>query len=307
MKLFATLHSHTTYSDGHYTPTELVRLAKDEGYGAVAITDHDTVGAWDEMKRECERVGMEYLFAAEFTAPLKAIGEEFHIVGFNFDRDYAPMREYFHQRAVSETYQTRAHLEKALELGVVEGVSWEEVISYNKGVRWICNEHVFRVMKSKGMATEADYWKFREAFMPLRRLVEPTYDFLGPNEIIKLIHDAGGIAVIAHPHAQLQYMDMLMDMGIDGVEVWHQMLTRAEKLEALALAERHGLYVSGGSDHQGILGGQYDRHPNPKATYYYAPECSLGTTKEFFDEIKRGRMTENRSKYFNKIIAKMTT
>ena len=307
MKLFASLHSHTTYSDGHYTPAELVRLAKDEGYGAIAITDHDTVDAWDEMRCECERVGLDYLYAAEFTAPCSEIGKEFHIVGFNFDRNYAPMRDYIYQRAVSECYQTRNTLERALELGTIKNVSWEEVLSCNPGISWICNEQIFRTLKLKGMLTEAEYWNFRDALRAGEERAEPLYAYLQAAEVIKLIHDAGGIAVIAHPHGQLQYMNMLLEMGIDGVEVWHQLLTRTEKLEALSLAERHGLYVSGGSDHQGILGGQYERHKDPKATYYYAPECTLGTTKEFFDEIKNGKLSAKRSEYFSRIINEMTT
>ena len=307
MKLYASLHSHTTYSDGHYVPSELVRLAKEEGYGAIAVTDHDTVDAWDEMREACERVGLEYLYAAEFTAPCRALGKEFHIVGFNFDRDYAPMRDYVYQRAVSESYRTRNVLERALEIGALSSVSWEEVLACNPRDSWICNEQIFRTLKAKGMVTEAEYWSFRDALKAGEIPSEPLYDYLQADAVIKLIHDAGGIAVLAHPHEQLQYLDRLIDMGIDGVEVWHQMLTRTEKLEALSIAEEQGLYVSGGSDHQGILGGQYERQKDYKATYYYAPECTLGTTKAFFDEIKNGALSANRNEYFSEIIAKMTT
>ena len=67
MKKYANLHSHSTHSDGVYTPEELVRIAKDEGYSALAITDHDVATAYPELKATCDKVGMEAIFGCEFT------------------------------------------------------------------------------------------------------------------------------------------------------------------------------------------------------------------------------------------------
>ena len=79
---YANLHLHSTHSDGVYSPTELVKIAKEEGYKALAITDHDVASAYDELKSACEREGMECIFGVEFT-----VSEPFpfHIVGFDFD------------------------------------------------------------------------------------------------------------------------------------------------------------------------------------------------------------------------------
>lgn len=68
MKLYANLHTHSTHSDGKYSPEEMVKVAKAEGYKALAITDHDTATAYPFLKAECEKEGLDCIFGVEFTA-----------------------------------------------------------------------------------------------------------------------------------------------------------------------------------------------------------------------------------------------
>ena len=91
MKPYANLHTHSTHSDGQYTPAELAAVAKAEGYRALAITDHDTATAFPELKDACAREGLECIFAVEFSVrePIPC-----HVVGFDFDPEYPPMKEY---------------------------------------------------------------------------------------------------------------------------------------------------------------------------------------------------------------------
>ena len=91
MKLYATLHSHSTHSDGVYTPTELVQVAKNEGYKAIALTDHDVASGAPEMRKACAEEGLEYLFGCEFSSPWKAKGIDFHITAYHFDPEYGPV------------------------------------------------------------------------------------------------------------------------------------------------------------------------------------------------------------------------
>lgn len=109
-------------------------------------------------------------------------------------------------------------------------------------------------------------------------------------EIIQLIRDAGGIAILAHPHEQLQYMEALMEMGICGLELSHHLLTPEEQAAAMQLALEKNLYISGGSDHRGQCSGYYERYTTPEECPYYVPPLSFGTSKEFFDEIKNKRI-----------------
>ena len=85
MKQYANLHLHSTHSDGVYTPAELVRIAKDEGYRALALTDHDTTTGNADMRRECEAAGLDFIFGCEFSSPWRERRINFHIVGFDFD------------------------------------------------------------------------------------------------------------------------------------------------------------------------------------------------------------------------------
>ena len=68
MEFYGMLHGHSTHSDGVLTPAEMVKVAKDEGYKAIAITDHDTATAYPELKAACEAEDMECLFGVEFSS-----------------------------------------------------------------------------------------------------------------------------------------------------------------------------------------------------------------------------------------------
>lgn len=297
MKYYANLHTHSTHSDGKYTPAELARIAAKEGYKAAAVTDHDAATGYPEFKAECDKLGIECIFGVEFTGRSKTLkradgrSENFHLTAYHFDPEYPPMKEYLAGMGLRETDQTRVLFERGLEEGLISGITWQEVLDYNKGVIWLCNEHVFRAMKSKGLVTDLDYPNFfRTIFGARRHQVPPAYPFKSAEEVIKLVHDAGGIIFVAHPHNQLQHIDALMELGIEGLEVWHPDLTEEEKEQAYKIGIEKGLYISGGSDHSGLCGGEYDNYEDPKSTHFWLEPCSVGTTKEFFDEIKNRKI-----------------
>ena len=292
MKFYANLHMHSTHSDGKYNPEELAHIAKEEGYKAIAVTDHDTATGYAELKEECDKQGLQCIFGVEFSAPCPQLkkndgtGEEFHLTAYHFDAEYPEMKEYLQQMALRETDQTRILFERGLAEGMLHDITWDEVLEYNKDIAWLCNEHVFRAMKAKGLVTDLDYFDFFYSIYGDRRgEVPPSYPFKDAEEIIKLVHDAGGIIFVAHPHKQLQHIDALIAMGIDGMEVWHPDLTEEEKEEAYRIAREKNLYISGGSDHSGLCGGEYSGFENPEESEYYLEPCSVGTTEEYFIEI----------------------
>ena len=295
MKQFANLHLHSTHSDGVYTPEQLVRVAKNEGYRALALTDHDTVSGNDEIRAVCEREGLEYIFGCEFSSPWRERRTNFHIVGFDFDPEYPEMKEYLAQRSFCEAEQTRILFERGLSEGLLHDIAWEEVLDYNRGVTWLCNNHVFNTMKAKGLATDLDYMNFfRTVYGKRRGEVKPPFEFLPIDKMLRLIRDAGGFAVLAHPHNQLCAVPDLVGMGLSGIEVWHKLPTDEERLEALALAKKYNLFISGGSDHEGLCGGYYSTSEHPEETEFYAPELSLGTQEFFFREIKARTLSPDR-------------
>ena len=303
LKQYASLHMHSTHSDGVYSPKELVEIGKKEGYKALALTDHDTVTGNAEVMGECKKAGLDAIFGIEFSSECAEFKRGFHITAFNFDPEYPEMKEYLYKLSEKETDQTRQLFHRGVEIGYIKGITWEEVLEYNKGITWLCNEHVFRAMKAKGLITDLDYPEFFETcFGKYRSMVPPTCEFMEAEELIPLIHRAGGIAVLAHPNNQLRCVERLVEMGLDGIEIWHSLLDIKERRAALELAKKYDLYVSGGCDHEGLLGGEYARYEHPEDTIYWLEPLSAGTQEFFFNEIKNMKKSPDRATEFDKLL-----
>ena len=146
-------------------------------------------------------------------------------------------------------------------------VMWVE--EFNVDIRWFTAGHVFRAMKAKGLITDDERGAlFEKCFSREQKIAAPkSYGFPPIEEFIPAVHDAGGIILVAHPHERLEDVRMLTELGIDGLEVWHSELPAWERRDALRLALDYDLYVSGGDDHSGLLGGSYgrDEHPDRKS------------------------------------------
>lgn len=293
MEFYANLHNHTTHSDGVYAPGEIVKVAKEEGYSAIAITDHDAATGYPELLEACRKENMECIFAVEFSVLYKDRG--CHIVAFDFDPEYPPMKEYLRKMGARQTDNTKKCFDESVAEGDISGVTWEEIEEANKGVIWLCNNHVFKVMKKKGIVSQENYmpW-FRKNFGARGGKYPPLYPFNNLPDMVKLIKEAGGFAVIAHPtDANLEDMEYLIECGIEGLEVWHPDLDEEQRIRAYKIALEKNLYISGGSDHSGFCGGLYDSFPTEeelKKSYNYIEPFSVGTTKEYFREIKERKL-----------------
>ena len=286
MKPYANLHTHSVHSDGKFSPRELVRIAWEEGYRALAVTDHDTVTANPEVAACCRELGMEYMFGAEFTSG------PFHIVALDFDPEYPEMREYLNKMLERQQHETKTVLHWAQAKGALTGITWEDVVACNPGISWLCNEHVFRTLKSKGLMTDLDYYDFYVThFYEQRRQVPQLHGFLEPKDMIGLIRRAGGIPILAHPHGQLDRVEELVSYGLLGIEVYHPDMLPQEQRQALALAYEKGLFISGGTDHSGLCGGMYSSFENPEESTYYLEPQSHGTLEEHFRELKSRRLS----------------
>ena len=290
VRSYANLHLHSTHSDGVYTPAQLAQIAYDEGYRAMALTDHDTVTGNPEAKEACEKLGMGFLFGAEFTV---AKPDRYHIVGLEFDPTYPPMADYLAQMGERETHQTREIFSMAVQNGGITGITWEEVLEYNKGIVWLCNNHVFRAMQAKGLVKESDYMDFfRRNYQTQRSLIPPLRPFKTTREIIDLIHQAGGLVIYAHPTrpwGTAEDIYRLANMGVDGVEVRHPDVPEEEQPQVRKIAEELGLYVSGGSDHSGLCGGYYASFPTEeelKASHFYITPCAAGASEAEFNALR---------------------
>lgn len=307
MKHYANLHMHSTHSDGRYTPEELARIAKELGYGAIALTDHDTVTGNAPMKAECDRLGLECIYGAEFCARFGTTGHVLHTAAFHFDAEHPKIQELISRMATRYAGITMDLFDIAVKNGQIKGISWDEVLELNPGIRWLTGNHVFSAMKAKGLlSTDEEKIAFLQScFGTENKKALPKKDrpgFINVEEYIPIIHEAGGIVLVAHPHNQLTDVKLLTEIGIDGLEVWHSELPAPERREALKLAMEHDLYVSGGDDHSGLLGGQYYRFEHPEETKYYFPARTLGTTQYFFEEIRDMKKKPDRKEVMRELL-----
>jgi hypothetical protein len=136
--------------------------------------------------------------------------------------------------------------------------------------------------------------------------VKSEVDFLNSDKLIELVHAAGGIACAAHPTLLCDHSDAanaLVGYGIDGLEVWHSLLTGANRRKVLEIARKNNLYVSGGADHSGLLGGQYSRFEKPEETRFYFPPLTLGTTRYFYEEIRDKKKKADRLDVMDRMLA----
>lgn len=288
MDFYANLHLHSTHSDGTLTPEELVIAAKGEGYKALAITDHDTATAYPELQEACRKHDMECIFGTEFSV-FEPYGT--HLVAFHYDPEYPEMKKYLADMAwVCET-TTKGCFNEAVENGNISGITWQEVLDYNKGIAWLCNNHVFRAMQAKGLVEESEYmaW-FLKNFEAQRAKYKPDFDFRTLPEMIDLVHRAGGIAVIAHPDKNhFDNIEQITEWGIDGIEVEHPDLNREQRDKAMEIAKKYNFLISGGSDHSGLCSGLYGSYPDEetlKKSHTYIEPLSCGTSYEYYMQIK---------------------
>ena len=189
----ADLHCHSTYSDGNHSPAELIDMAKSAGLGGLSITDHDTIESYPEAAAYAQNQQFQLLAGVEFSAQYR--GTSVHILGYAFSPENP------HLLAFCQKHKTRREnrQHKILELLAAQGITiTEEEIRRISPEGSLGRPHIAQALLEKGYAKS-----IKEAL--LRFLVEgqPAYVQGNPfsaEETIEVIHEAGGLAIIAHPH-----------------------------------------------------------------------------------------------------------
>ena len=243
------LHMHSTASDGACAPADVVAAARAAGIAAIALTDHDTVAGLPEAQEAGRRLGVRVITGVELSADEE--GREIHLLGLHLGRTdaiegtMATLREARIDRA-------RRMVDRLNALGVP--VTFEAVLA-QAGRGAIGRPHVARAIVAGGWASEPrevfDRWlgHGRPANVPKARLTVA--------EAIRLVHDAGGLAVVAHPGVDMTRarLEQYASVGLDGIEVWHPSHGPDEIRRLRALADHLGLVASGGSDWHGAAEG----------------------------------------------------
>ena len=285
---YANLHLHSTYSDGVLTPRQLCEKARELGYSALAITDHETCEGYAEARDVCRELGLETIIGIELYAKIEGI-PSFHLTALDFDPKHPAMADYLSRMWETALLDTKGRFERLSAADRLYGLSWEELCEdWDIERNWLCNEQVFASLcKRKGL-TQADYWHFSRTWGEARVPLSPTFS-KDPAVVIRTVRDAGGIPILAHPHNQVQHLPTLCDMGLLGVEYDHPDLQSLDAYQAQEYAAAHNLYLSGGTDHTGLLANfTVERGEHPTACYNLplATDVRCGVTREEFEALK---------------------
>lgn len=250
MKNYIDLHTHSHYSDGTMSPYELVALAKRCGLKAVSLTDHDTSDGIKEFMKAGKEFGIETIPGIEFSCI--STGET-HILGYNMDTDNADFVNSI-ETAKKLRRENNIRTQDALKsLGF--DVTVEEVRKISP-VGNLGRAHFARVMADKGYVSSP-----KEAFDLYLKKGKPAFNslrLLEPEDAIRIIKNAGGTAFLAHLHLTKmqgqeleEYLVRLKNAGLDGIEGYYSEYTDEMQKEYQALAEKHNLLLSGGTDFHG--------------------------------------------------------
>ncbi|MBF0530108.1 MAG: PHP domain-containing protein, partial [Deltaproteobacteria bacterium] len=245
------LHAHTTASDGSLTPTALVDLAKSIGLKALAITDHDTLAGLEPALARGREIGLEVVPGVEISAEFKP--GAMHILGYDLDFQNIELISKLQQLQESRRTRNPKIVAKLNDLGIP--ITLEEVLAVTGGGQ-IGRPHFAKVLAGKGYVTTV-----QEAFdRYLKKGASAYVDKFRftPAEAVDLIRSAGGLPVLAHPlslnlspEALENLLIDLVKAGMVGLETYYSEHSPEVTRDYIALADRIGLAVTGGSDFHG--------------------------------------------------------
>jgi 3',5'-nucleoside bisphosphate phosphatase len=254
------LHTHSTASDGTLAPAALMRAAAAAGLAGIALTDHDTGNGLVEAAAEAARLGIRFVPGVEISASYPLPGT-LHILGYFVDAGSAGMAAMSALLLEARAARNPRIIARLNELGcrvtmeMVENIARERVAPGQPIV--VGRPHIAEALVRA--ACVASLKQAFDVYLDVKGAAYFSKERLTPRQAIACIHEAGGVAAIAHP-VQLgcanpahlaTVVNHLKEAGMDGIEVWH--CDQDERFSALALelAKRYDLVPTGGSDFHG--------------------------------------------------------
>ncbi|MGD8305805.1 MAG: PHP domain-containing protein [Ignavibacteria bacterium] len=245
MKNKVDLHSHTNYSDGFYTPGELLERAKKVGIDILSITDHDSVNAIAEANVIGRKLGIEIVPGVEISSDLR--GAEVHILGYFININNKDLEHYLEFFREERILRASRIISKLNNLGI--SLTLDDVLKIAK------NSAVGRPHIAQAMVEKKQVESYFEAFNKYIKNGGPAYEkkvHLSPQSAFKIISDAGGLSFIAHPANMPQNLiKELIEAGADGIEVIHPSHNNELVRFYRGIVNEYYLLESGGSDFHG--------------------------------------------------------
>jgi predicted metal-dependent phosphoesterase TrpH len=271
--MFVDLHLHTSFSDGTYTPEELTLQAQRCGLRGVALTDHDTVEGCPRMAAACQAARIEFVPACELTAEYE--GHELHLLGYFIDIQHPALLTEMSKFQEVRQSRVREMVVRLNEMGF--GLQAQTVFAL-ANCRSPGRPHVARALVRERLCGSLD-----EAFERFLKRGKPAWvpKFkISATDAIALLHQAGGIVVMAHPGLNRtdEIIPALVEAGMDGLECFHSKHSTPITEHYLQMADKYGLLVTGGSDCHGNSKGK------PLIGTIKVPYTHLQTLKDRWQE-----------------------
>jgi predicted metal-dependent phosphoesterase TrpH len=246
---FVDLHTHSTASDGTLPPERVIEAAESCGLAALALTDHDTIEGVDPARDAAARAGIRVIAGVELSAYDQ--DHEVHLLALHLSH-LGPLQKRLTDLRISRHARAGRIVDRLNELGVA--ITMDEVLLQSNGGA-VGRPHVARAMIARGVVSD-----FRDAFARYLGAKGSAFvpkDKLSVVDAIAIAHEAGAIAIWAHPGdgGRRERLEPLVAAGLDGVEVRHPSHSSEDIKRLQALTDFFGLVPSGGSDWHGAMDG----------------------------------------------------
>jgi 3',5'-nucleoside bisphosphate phosphatase len=253
------LHTHSRCSDGTLSPTQLLDEAQRHGVRALALTDHDTLEGFAEASERGRALGIEVLSGVELSVSEDEGRRQLHLLGYGVSALPGPLLDALERLRIAR--QERA--ERSLSALRTQGIELDPArVREIAGSGTIGRPHLARALVEAGHCSDSE-----DAFARFLRTGRPAYvpsPGLAARDAIALVHQAGGVASLAHPPLSIgidreggleKLVGRLIALGLDGLEVDHPKHTPKQRRRLARWCREHGLLATGGSDFHG------DGHP----------------------------------------------
>lgn len=249
MERYCDLHTHSVFSDGTYTPAQLLQEAEEKNLTAIALTDHNTVAGLPDFLAVHSRV--EAVAGVEFSADYN--GTELHILALYLKPAY-----FSQVTDLMDAYNRRKDQSNAALVSKLNRLGY--AISYDKIKASTPKGQVNRALIAAELTAQGYTDSIQDAF---KRLLNPKCGHYvpprryTPQEILDMIRDLGAVSVLAHPYLNLKqeeltvFLEQAVPQGLQGMEVFYSTYDDATTALALDTAQAFGLKKSGGSDFHG--------------------------------------------------------